>query len=142
MAEATTQSMSTTAPTFDDDAALRAQAWHHGSHAAVCDVIEPWTHGTVVRATRYPSYFDFNVVRVEDDAALKVDDLESFADEALAGLEHRRVDFDFSQAAEPLKSEFEARGWTALRLLWMRHEVPPSPGPETTVEDVPYDAVH
>jgi hypothetical protein len=33
----------------------------------VFDVLEPWAHGTIVRATRYPSYFDFNVVRVEQD---------------------------------------------------------------------------
>ena len=31
----------------------RARAWHHRA-AAVCDVLEPWAHGTVVRATRIP----------------------------------------------------------------------------------------
>lgn len=131
-----------TVPTPHDDLAIRAQAWHHGAHAAVCDVIEPWQHGTVVRATRYPSYFDFNVVRVEADATLSVEELETFADEALAGLGHRRVDFDFSRTAEPLRSRFEAKGWTALRLSWMRHELPPPPGPDIAVEDVPYNAVH
>ena len=45
--------------------AARARDWHHATQAAVCDVLEPWAHGTVVRATRYPSYFDFNLVRVE-----------------------------------------------------------------------------
>jgi hypothetical protein len=34
-----------------DDVAARARAWHH----TVCDVLEPWDHGTVVRATGYPS---------------------------------------------------------------------------------------
>jgi GNAT superfamily N-acetyltransferase len=34
--------------------AARARAGHHAAHAAVCDVVEPWEHGTVVRATRYP----------------------------------------------------------------------------------------
>lgn len=125
-----------------DDIAKRAQAWHRASHAAVCDVLEPWAHGTVVRATRYPSYFAFNVVRVEDDAAMSVEYLEAFADEALAGLEHRRVEFDFSRTAEPLRTGFEANGWKALRLLWMRHEMPPPPGPRIAVEEVPYDAVH
>ena len=57
-------------------------------------MIEPWAHGTVVRATRYPSYYDFNVVRVEEDPAMSVEALVAFADEALAGLEHRRFDFD------------------------------------------------
>jgi GNAT superfamily N-acetyltransferase len=105
-------------------------------------VLEPWAHGTVVRATRYPGYYDFNVVRVEDDVDLGVDDLVAFADDALAGLEHRRVDFEVVEAADRLRAGFEAKGWLATRLLWMRHEVhtpaPAVPG----VEEVPYDAVH
>ena len=79
-----------------------ARAWHHAAHAAVCDVFEPWAHGTVVRATGYPGYFDFNVVRVEEDPAMGVDALVSFADHALRGLAHRRVHFDLAAAAEPL----------------------------------------
>jgi GNAT superfamily N-acetyltransferase len=122
--------------------AARALAWHHGAHAAVCDVLEPWAHGTIVRATRYPSYFDFNVVRVEDDPSMSVEALVAFADEALAGLAHRRVDFDLVDAAEPLRAGFAATGWKALRLLWMRHEAEPPPGREVAVEEVSYDAVH
>jgi ribosomal protein S18 acetylase RimI-like enzyme len=126
----------------DGGVAARARAWRDGAHAAVCDVIEPWAHGTVVRATRYPSYYDFNVVRVEDDPAMGVDALVAFADEALAGLEHRRVDFDLVSVAEPLRPGFEAEGWKVVRLLWMRHETPPPPGPDIAVQEVPYDAVH
>ena len=63
----------------------------HAAHDAVCDTVEPWEHGTVVRASRYPTYFDYNLVRVEDRAELSVDALVAFADEALAGLTHRRV---------------------------------------------------
>jgi GNAT superfamily N-acetyltransferase len=122
--------------------AARARAWQHAAHAAVCDVLEPWAHGTVVRATRYPSYFAFNVVRVEDDPAMSVEALAAFADEALAGLAHRCVDFDLVAAAEPLRAGFEAKGWKALRLLWMRHETPPPPAPDMRVAEVPYDAVH
>ena len=112
------------------------------AHAAVCDVIEPWAHGTVVRATRYPSYYDLNVVRVEEDPAMDVDALVALSDEALAGLEHRRVDFDDADRAEPLRAGFEARGWKAVRLVWMRHETPAPPGPDIAVHEVPYDAVH
>ena len=125
-----------------DGLAARARAWHHAAHAAVCDVLEPWAHGTVVRATRYPSYFDFNVVRVEEDPAMGVEALVAFADEALVGLAHRRVDFDLVAAAEPLRADFEAKGWKAMRVLWMRHETAPPPGPVVRVEEVPYDAVH
>jgi GNAT superfamily N-acetyltransferase len=132
----------TLAHSFDDAMAARARAWRDGAHAAVCDVIEPWAHGTVVRATRYPSYYDFNVVRVEDDPAMDLDALVATADAALAGLEHRRLDFDRADVAERLRAGFVARGWKAMRLLWMRHETPPPPGPDIAVHEVPYDAVH
>ena len=89
-----------------------------------------------------PEYYDFNVVRVEDDPAMGVEALVAFADEALAGLAHRRVDFDLIDAAEPLQAGFEAKGWKSLRLLWMRHEGQPPPGSDVAVEEVPYDAVH
>jgi ribosomal protein S18 acetylase RimI-like enzyme len=124
------------------DVMARARAWRDAAQAAVCDVLKPWVHGTVVRATRYPSYFDFNVVRVEQDPAMSVEELVAFADEALAGVAHRRVDFDLVEAAAPLRAGFEAAGWKAVRLLWMRHEVRPQSGLEVAVEEVPYDAVH
>jgi len=66
----------------------------------------------------------------------------AFADEALAGLEHRRVDIDLIDVAEPLRPGFEAKGWKAIRLLWMRHESPPPPGSDIAVREVPYDAIH
>ena len=123
------------------DTAARARAWHHARHAAVCDVIEPWAHGTVVRATRYPNYYDLNAVRVEEDPAMSMEELVAFADEALCQLAHRRVDFDLVDAAEGLRGGFEAEGWEATHLLWMRHEAPLPPGPGIAVEAVPYDAV-
>jgi hypothetical protein len=36
-------------------------------------VLEPWDHGTVVRATRFRTYFDLNVVRVEEDPQMTFD---------------------------------------------------------------------
>jgi hypothetical protein len=80
-------------------------------------VLEPWEHGTVVRATRYPRYCDFNVVRVADEPQVSVDALVNFADEELAGLAHRRVDFEVVAAAEPLRAGFEAMDSKATRLL-------------------------
>jgi GNAT superfamily N-acetyltransferase len=125
----------------DRDVAARARAWRDAEHAAVCDVLDPWAHGTVVRATRYPSYFAFNLVRVEEDPGMSVEALVAFADEALAGLAHRRIDFDLVDAAEPPRAAFEAKGWRAERLVWMRHEAPLPPGTDAAVEEVPYDAV-
>lgn len=121
--------------------AARARDWRDGAHAAVCDVLEPWAHGTVVRATRYPNIFDVNVVRVEEDPSMGVEALMAFADEALAGLAHRRVDFDLADVAEARRAGFETRGWRAMRLLWMHHEKRLPRGPDAAVDEVPYDAV-
>lgn len=125
------------------DAAARARAWHRGVQAVVCDVLEPWDFGTVVRATRYPSYFDFNLVRIERDPGMSVDDLATFADEALAENAHRRIDCELTDVAEPLRAGFAARGYASERLVWMRHETarPPAPG-GIAVDEVPYDTVH
>ena len=122
--------------------AARARAWRNSAHLEICDALEPWAYGTVRRATRYPSYFDFNGVLVEQDPAMSVDELMAFADRALAGLAHRRIDFDVVAAAERYRAGFESRGWKAMRLLWMHHEAPPPPGPDVVIEQVAYDAVY
>jgi ribosomal protein S18 acetylase RimI-like enzyme len=117
----------------------RARAWHRAIHAEFCDVFEPWAHGTVVRATAYPDYWDLNVVRVEEDPRMSAEQLAAFADEALDGLGHRRVDFEDAHAAQPLRERFEALGWKTERLVWMRHESPPRPQPDVAVQEIPYD---
>jgi GNAT superfamily N-acetyltransferase len=115
----------------------------------VCDVLLPWAHGTVVLATRYPSYYDYNVVRVEDEPPLSAGELAAYADEALAAVSHRRLDFDVPAAGEAARAELVALGWRATRLLWMRHE-PAAAGaaggqardaPAIRLEEVPYDVV-
>ena len=121
--------------------ATRARAWLHAVQAAVCDVIEPWEHGHVLRATRYPTYFDFNNVRVEDEADVTVDELVRFADHALAGLGHRRVDVEPPEMAERLRPGFEELGWRGHRLVWMLHAGPRPDGYPVAVEQVAYDAV-
>jgi predicted GNAT family acetyltransferase len=125
------------------DLAARARTWYHSLAAAVCDVLEPWDHGTVVRATRYPTYFDFNAVRVEEDPQMGVDALVAFADEALAGLGHRRVDVEPAGVAESLRPGFEARRWSTHRLVCMLHDGSrPSQARRLAVEEVPFDAVN
>ena len=120
----------------------RARAWNRGARAAVCDVIEPWEHGAVLRATRYPTYYDFNLVRVDDDPPMTAEEIAAFADASLVGLEHRRVDVEDVAAGERLRPGFQALGWRTSRLVFMRHEQPPPPGPDVDVDEVPYDAVH
>ena len=120
----------------------RALALHHQLHAKLCDVHEPWAHGTVVRATKLARYYDMNVVRVESDPEMSAHELIALADEALAGLDHRRIDFEDAALGESLRAVFEQEGWLTERLVWMLHEAPPLPGPEVAVEEVPYDDVH
>ena len=123
-------------------ASVDALALYHARHAAICDVVEPWAHGTVVRATGYPSYWDFNVVRVEEDPGMSIEELVAFADQALAGLSHRRLDFEQISVAEPLRAGFEELGWKALRLLYMRQESASPAGDDVAVQEIPYDDVH
>jgi len=120
----------------------RARAWVHSAQAAVCDVIEPWEHGTVIRATAYPTYFDLNLVRVEDDAELSAEQVAAVADEALAGLSHRQVGFEVADAGESAREGLEALGWRSTLLVWMLHSGESPPRAEVEVERVPYDDVH
>jgi predicted GNAT family acetyltransferase len=108
---------------------------------AVCDVVEPWEHGTVVRATRYPTYFDYNAVRVEEDPGMSAEQLAAFADQALAGLSHRRVDIEVVDAGDRLRPDFARIGWFTQRLVWMRHGHAPSLAGEIQVEEVSFDDV-
>jgi GNAT superfamily N-acetyltransferase len=107
--------------------AQRACDWHHRVHDLICDEIEPWEGGVVARASRYPTYFDYNVVRVTGDPGLGAAELIAFADERLDGLGHRRVDFDDRDAAEARAADFAAAGWDVHRWVVMRFEGPPPP---------------
>jgi GNAT superfamily N-acetyltransferase len=125
----------------DTDVAVRALAWTRRPQELICDRVEPWEHGKVYRMSRYPTYFDFNTVRVRDDPKMDVEALIGFADQALAGLEHRRLDFDSGQVAEPLRAEFHARGFKSTRLVWMRFEGRRPDIAEIPVAEVSYDTV-
>ena len=79
-------------------AAERAIAWRHGYHAAVCSRIEPWAHGTIARAPDVPSYYDYNLARVEGarthPASPTAEALAAAAEPCLAGLDHRRIEVE------------------------------------------------
>ena len=49
---------------------MRVREWVRADQAEVCDQIVPWEFGTVVRATRFPDYFSYNLVSVEREPAL------------------------------------------------------------------------
>jgi GNAT superfamily N-acetyltransferase len=103
----------------------RAVAWRHGFHAAVCDRIEPWAHGTVVRAADVPSYFEYNLARVEGpDPGLSAEALAAAAEPHLEGLEHRRIEIEDAATGERVREGFEAMGWVAERLAFLHRELP------------------
>ena len=102
-----------------------AVAWRHGYHALVCDRLEPWEHGTVVRATDVPNFYDYNLVRVEGaDPGLSAAELAAVADSALAGLGHRRVELEDLAGGERLWDDFAALGWRTERLAYLWRELP------------------
>ncbi|HEX6654042.1 MAG TPA: GNAT family N-acetyltransferase [Thermoleophilaceae bacterium] len=122
--------------------ANRARAWARSCQEAVCDSIEEWEHGWIVRTPSYPRYFDLSLVHIASDPGFDAVELVEFADRALAGFEHRRVGFEPIEAGERVRPGLEALGWKAARLVWMRHADPAPPGGGPLVERVPYEAAH
>jgi GNAT superfamily N-acetyltransferase len=123
------------------EVAERARVWTQRARARFCDRVERWDHGVVTCATRFPRYFDLNVVRVHDDPQMTVDELVAFADHALEGLEHRRIDFDRAAVAEPLRDEFHARNFQSVRLVLMRFQGERPSAREFPITEVTYETV-
>ena len=126
------------------DHADRAIAWRHGYHAAVCGRVLPWAHGTVVRADDAPSYYEYNLARVEGpDPALdartprrrasasgeasNAEALAAAAEPALADLGHRRIEVEDTAAGARVAPGFAAMGWTVERLAFLHRELPAPP---------------
>jgi GNAT superfamily N-acetyltransferase len=124
-----------------NDPAARAIAWRHGYHAAVCERVESWAHGTVVRAGDVPTYYEYNLARVEGpDPALDAEALAAAAEPWLAGLGHRRIEVEDTVAGERLAPGFAAMGWHVERLAFLHRELPGPPlsgrhGAELRIED-------
>ncbi len=121
--------------------ARRARDWVREGRPAICDVITPWEHGTFLRASEFPDYYEYNHVRVETDPGMGADELIAVADAALAAHAHRRLDFEVLAAAQRVRAEFAERGWMTTRLLWMLHVASLPPGRRVDVVEVQYDAV-
>jgi ribosomal protein S18 acetylase RimI-like enzyme len=120
----------------------RARDWARAIQEAVCDSVEEWEHGWIVRTQSYPRYFDLSLVHVASDPGFTADDVVEFADRALAGFEHRRVGFEPVEAGQRVRPGLEALGWKAMRLVWMLHEAPAPARADARVERVPYEAAH
>jgi GNAT superfamily N-acetyltransferase len=123
----------------DGDARTRAIAWRRADHARICDVIEATEHGTAVRCTSLPTYWNFNSLRVEGpDTCVIADTLVHAADVVQGDLAHRQVEVEDEAAGARLRPGFEALGWAAERLAWMLLEGPAPAGPD--LEEVPFPA--
>jgi len=119
--------------------AIKARDFQHAKQAAVCDLERAWSHGTVVRASSYPSYYEYNLLRLERGPVPPLDELKAAAEEALGDAQHRRIDFELAEEAEPLRSGLHASGWKTTRLVWMHHDGSERPEPELDVEAADYD---
>ena len=106
----------------------RAVAWRHAYHAVVCGVVEPWVHGTVVGAPDLPTYYDYDLVRIEGgDPGLGAEALAAAAEPALEGLGHRRLEIEDTAAGERLLEDFARLGWVTERLAYLHRELPGPP---------------
>ncbi len=82
----------------------------------------------VVRATDVPTYYEYNLARVETgDPGLSAQELADAAEPHLAGLAHRRIEVHDTEAGLRLRPGFEAMGWVAERLAFLDRELPAPP---------------
>lgn len=118
--------METPTRTESPQAAARARAiaWRHGAHAAVCERIETWEHGTSVASVRFPRYWDYNALRLEQPAPaeLTAGALAAEAERRQSGLSHRKVEIEDEDTGKRLAPELAELGWRVTRLAWMRHD--------------------
>ena len=97
----------------------------------------PWAHGTAVRCSDHPGFWDYNSLRLEvPDPGCGASDLAAEAEGLQAGLRHRRIEVEDEATGARLRPGFEALGWKAARLVWMALSEPP-PGPD--FEQVPVE---
>jgi ribosomal protein S18 acetylase RimI-like enzyme len=105
-----------------------AIAWRRGYHARVCDRLEPWAHGTVVRIAELPSFYDYNLARVEGpDPGVDAEELAAAAEPALVDLGHRRIELEDEDAGLRVAGGFARMGWVTERLAYLFRDLP---GPE------------
>jgi GNAT superfamily N-acetyltransferase len=98
----------------------RAIAWRRAEHARICDVLEATEHGTMVRCTTLPTFWNYNSLRVEGpDRGVSAHTLVRAADVLQGDLAHRQVEVEDRAAGERLRPGFQALGWVTERLAWM-----------------------
>ena len=97
----------------------------------------PWEHGTSVRCSAHPGFWDYNSLRLEGpDPGASADDLAVAAERFQEGLRHRRIEVEDEAAGGRLRPAFEHLGWRTSRLVWLALSEPPA-GPD--FEEVPVE---
>jgi predicted GNAT family acetyltransferase len=97
----------------------------------------PWEHGTSVRCSAHPGFWDYNSLRLEGpDAGASADELAAVAERFQQGLRHRRIEVEDEAAGARLRPAFELLGWKTARLVWLALNDPPA-GPD--FEEVPME---
>ena len=88
----------------------------------------PWAHGTVVRADDVPSYYEYNLARVEGpDPALDAEALAAAAEPLLVELGHRRIEVEDTAAGARLEPGFAVLGCVGAPLAYLHRELPAEP---------------
>lgn len=96
-------------------------AWRRAQRSLICDRVEPWRFGTLYGASEYLTYYDYNALAVDaGDPGVAAAALAAVADELQGALAHRRVEVADEDAGRRLRPGFEALGWRADRLAWLR----------------------
>lgn len=125
-----------------EDLEARARAWRRDQVRSVCDIITPWEHGRVVRATRYPNFYEYNALIVSEPTGLDAAGLAAVTDEHMAEHPHRRIEFEVDAEADRLAPGFRQLGWKTYRLVSMHFEGAPPAAAGLDVREVDFDAVH
>ena len=104
----------------------------------VCDTVEPFSHGKVLRTPRYPDFWEYNCIRL--DRPMAAGEMAAAADRELAGCAHRFVEWMIPMP-DDVVGELRSRGWMANPLISMLHDgrAPVADDPELV--EVDYGAV-
>src|SRR5436305_14515547 len=97
----------------------RFRRWHLPWKQRVCEVVRPFSHGTVFRSPRHPDFWEYNCIRL--DRPMEASAMIAAADRELAGCAHRLVDW-MTPMPDHVVGELCERGWMARPLIVMLHD--------------------
>jgi N-acetylglutamate synthase-like GNAT family acetyltransferase len=107
----------------------RIRALRDAADRRLCDAIEPFELGGVLRTPSLPDVYQLNALRLEHDAG--AEDVAAAADRLQADLAHRKAFTRLPVPGEHLLTEFAALGWSVERvavMAWQDGDPRPRPG--------------